>query len=124
VSGQGIFTLLAPAGRSNEWHQIEARPLRTRRHISLAPVSSAYFSNELSCYLTRGRRLSIFHAVENGVGLVRPARRRTSIASDHEGRLLAHKFDYFVGADHTMIVNMSTSGGRTLCVLIVRASAG
>jgi hypothetical protein len=47
--------------------QIEARPLRARRHISLAPVFSAYFSNELSVYLTRGSRLSMFRAVENGV---------------------------------------------------------
>ena len=107
-----------PAGHSNEWHQIEARPHRTRRHIFLAPVSSAYFSNALSCYLTKGRRLSIFRAVENGVGLVRPARRGTSIASDHQGQLLGYKSDSFVGAYHAMIVSMPTSGGRTLYVLI------
>jgi hypothetical protein len=103
---------------TRETVQIEARPLRTRRHISLAPVSSAYFSNALSCYLTKGRRLSIFRAAENGVGLVRPARCGTSIASDHQGRLLGYKSDYFVGAYHTVIVNMTTSGGRTLYVLI------
>jgi hypothetical protein len=54
LSGRGIFTLLVPAGHSNERHQIEARPHRTRRHIFLALVSSAYFSNALSCYLTKG----------------------------------------------------------------------
>ena len=91
---RGIFTLLVPAGHSNEW-QIEARPHRTRLHICLAPLSSAYFSNTLSCYLTRSRRVSTFRAVQNGVGLVRPARRGTSIASDHQGRLLGYKSDYF-----------------------------
>lgn len=50
--------------------------------------------------------------------MVRHSRPGTSIASDHQGRLLAHKSDYFVGADHTMAANMPTSGGRTLYVLI------
>lgn len=63
-------------------------------------------------------RMAIFRAVENGVALVRPTRRGTSIASDHQGRLLGYKSDYFVGADHTMIVNVPTSGVRTLYVLI------
>ena len=62
--------------------------------------------------------MAIFRAVENGVALVRPTRRGTSIASDHQGRLLGYKSDYFVGTDHTMIVNVPTSGGRTLYVFI------
>jgi apolipoprotein N-acyltransferase len=80
-------------------------------------------------------RMAIFRAVENGVALVRPTRRGTSIASDHQGRLLGYKSDYFVGADHAMIVNVPTSGARTLyvrlgesvgwlCVLGVPALAG
>ena len=42
-------------------------------------------------------RMAVFRAVENGVALVRPTRRGTSIASDHQGRLLGYKSDYFVG---------------------------
>ena len=53
LSGRGtLATLLRPAGPRNGWHQIDTMPLRTRRQISLAPVSSTYFSNELSCHLT------------------------------------------------------------------------
>jgi apolipoprotein N-acyltransferase len=63
-------------------------------------------------------RMAIFRAVENGVALVRPTRLGTSIASDHQGRLLGYKSDYFVGSDHTMIVNVPTSGGTTLYVLV------
>jgi apolipoprotein N-acyltransferase len=59
-------------------------------------------------------RMAVFRAVENGVALVRPTRRGTSIASDHQGRLLGYKSDYFVGTDHTMIVNVPTSGAGTL----------
>ena len=119
MSGPGIFLRYScRRGHSNEWDQIEATPLHTPRHISLGPASSGYFSNELSCYLTTASRLSIFRAVENGVGLVRPSRRGTSIARDHQGRLLGYKSDCFVGADHTTIVNMPISGGRTLYVLI------
>ena len=59
-------------------------------------------------------RMAVFRAVENGVALVRPTRRGTSIASDHQGRLLGYKSDYFVGSDHTMIVNVPMSGAGTL----------
>jgi apolipoprotein N-acyltransferase len=62
--------------------------------------------------------MAIFRAVENGVALVRPTRRGTSIASDHQGRLLGYKSDYFIGSDHTMIVNVPTSGTRTLYVCV------
>ena len=58
--------------------------------------------------------MAVFRAVENGVALVRPTRRGTSIASDHQGRLLGYKSDYFVGSDHTMIVNVPMSGAGTL----------
>jgi hypothetical protein len=72
LSGQGIFHATAAGGGiATNSTRSSPRPLGIRRHISLAPVSSAYFSNELSCYLTRGRRLSIFRAVENGVGRIR-----------------------------------------------------
>jgi apolipoprotein N-acyltransferase len=63
-------------------------------------------------------RMAIFRAVENGVALVRPTRLGTSIASDHQGRLLGYKSDYFVGTDHTMIVNVPTAGGTTLYVFV------
>ena len=36
--GGNLATLLLPAGPSNECHQIDTRPLRTRRHISVAPA--------------------------------------------------------------------------------------
>src|SRR5215217_4916980 len=71
-------------------HEVVA--LVAPRHISLAPVSSAYFWNELSCHLTTGSRLRIFRTVENGVGLVPRSRRCTSIASDHQGRLRSGPF--------------------------------
>ena len=38
------------------------------------------------------------------------------MASDYQGRLLGYKSDYFVGTDHTMIVNVPTAGTRTLYV--------
>jgi len=59
-------------------------------------------------------RMAVFRAVENGVALVRPTRQGTSLASDHQGRLLGYKRDYFVGADHTMVVNVPTQGTPTL----------
>jgi apolipoprotein N-acyltransferase len=59
-------------------------------------------------------RMAVFRAVENGVALVRPTRKGTSLASDHQGRLLGYKRDYFVGADHTMVVNVPTRGTPTL----------
>jgi hypothetical protein len=62
-------------------------------------------------------------AVEAGAALVRPTRRGTWIAVDHLGRLLGYKSDYFVGANHTMMVNVPTSGARTVYVLIVLTSA-
>ena len=54
-----------------------------------------------------------FRAVENGVALVRPTRQGISLASDSQGRLLAHKSDYFVGADQTLIVSVPTRGQQT-----------
>ena len=63
-------------------------------------------------------RMAIFRAIENGVALVRPTRQGTSLAVDHLGRLLGYKADYFVGDDHTMIVNVPVKGTSTLYVLI------
>ena len=73
--------------------------------------------------------MSIFRAVENGVRLIPPSRRSTSIASNHQGRLLGYKSDCFVGADHTMIVRAEVSVRtslvrRRLAVRPRRAGAG
>ena len=59
-------------------------------------------------------RMAVFRASENGVVLA-STRRGTRFASDHQGRLLGYKSDYFVGTDHTMIVNVPTSGAGTVC---------
>ncbi len=55
-----------------------------------------------------------FRAVENGLALVRPTRQGISLASDSQGRLLAHKSDYFVGADQTLVVSVPTRGQQTM----------
>ena len=36
------------------------------------------------------------------------------MASDSQGRLLAHKSDYFVGADQTLVVSVPTRGQQTV----------
>src|SRR5918998_2921569 len=54
-----------------------------------------------------------FHAVENGVSLVRPTRQGISLATDGQGRLLGHKADYDVAADQTLVVSVPTRGNDT-----------
>lgn len=59
-------------------------------------------------------RAAIFRAVENGAALVRPTRMGTSLAVDHQGRLLGYKADYFVGDGQTMVASVPTDGAVTL----------
>jgi apolipoprotein N-acyltransferase len=68
-------------------------------------------------------RTAALRAVENGVNLIRPARRGTSTAVDYQGRQLGQKADYFVAGDQTMIVHLPTAGVRTLYPLIGDAFA-
>jgi apolipoprotein N-acyltransferase len=60
---------------------------------------------------------AILRAVENGVSLVRPARRGVSMAVDHHGRVLARDDSWFTGdprtTEQTMIVSVPTRGART-----------
>jgi apolipoprotein N-acyltransferase len=63
-------------------------------------------------------RMAIPRAVENGLALIRSTRQGTSLAVDHQGRLLGYKADYFVGDDQTMIVNVPTRGVRTIDAVI------
>ena len=60
-----------------------------------------------------GRTASL-RAIENGVNLIRPARRGTSTAVDYQGRQLANKADYFITDDQTTIAHLPTAGVRTI----------
>jgi apolipoprotein N-acyltransferase len=61
-------------------------------------------------------------AVENGVTMVRPARSGTSVAVDHQGRVLSRDDSWFTGdprtAEQTMIVSVPTHGARTPYALL------
>lgn len=60
---------------------------------------------------------AVLRAVENGVSVVRPARRGTSIAVDHQGRVLGRDAGWFTGdprtTEHTMTVSVPISGAWT-----------
>ena len=59
-------------------------------------------------------RTAALRAIENGVNLVRPARRGSSTAVDYQGRQLANKADYFIADDQTTITHLPTAGVRTI----------
>ena len=59
-------------------------------------------------------RANLYRAVENGLALVRPARRGIKWAVDRQGRLLVYKPDYFVSDDHATLGNVPVKGTPTL----------
>lgn len=81
---------------------------RVRADILLVPASDWQPVAEMHS------RMATFRAIENGMALVRPTRQGTSLAVDHQGRLLGYKADYFVGDDQTMVVNLPIRGASTL----------
>ncbi|MGP3957652.1 nitrilase-related carbon-nitrogen hydrolase [Nonomuraea sp. 3N208] len=56
--------------------------------------------------------MAVVRAIENGVSILRPTRKGTSIAIDPQGRTLAMA-DYFVGDDQTMTASIPTAGTPT-----------
>ena len=56
---------------------------------------------------------AIFRAIENGVSLLRPAGRGTSMIVDYEGRILASQ-NYFTNKDGIMMTTIPTRGVRTI----------
>jgi apolipoprotein N-acyltransferase len=53
-------------------------------------------------------------AVENGVAVLRPTRKGISLFTDHQGRLLGYKADYFVADEQTLIAALSIRGATTV----------
>jgi apolipoprotein N-acyltransferase len=53
-------------------------------------------------------------AIENGVAVVRPTRQGTSLVTDHQGRLLGYKADYFAAHEQTLITALPTRGATTI----------
>ena len=53
-------------------------------------------------------------AIENGVAVVRPTRQGTSMVTDHQGRLLGYKADYFAADEQTLITALPTRGATTI----------
>lgn len=58
--------------------------------------------------------MAVFRAVENGVSVVRPARRGYSSVIDPYGEVIAFDLDAFVGEDPTLIAEVPTEGRDTL----------
>lgn len=65
---------------------------------------------------------AVLRAVENGLSVVRPARRGTSMAVDHQGRVLGQDSSWFrsdpATTEHTMTVAVPTRGARTPYALL------
>jgi len=57
--------------------------------------------------------MAVVRAIENGVSILRPTRKGTSVAVDPQGRTLA-RTDYFTGDDQTMMAALPTAGGSAL----------
>jgi hypothetical protein len=53
-------------------------------------------------------------AVENGVAVLRPTRKGISLFTDHQGRLLGYKADYFVADEQTLIAALPIRGATTV----------
>ncbi|MGP3959147.1 nitrilase-related carbon-nitrogen hydrolase [Nonomuraea sp. 3N208] len=60
---------------------------------------------------------AVLRGVENGMSVVRPARRGTSMAVDHQGRMIGYEASWFTGdartTDHTMTVTVPIHGRPT-----------
>jgi apolipoprotein N-acyltransferase len=61
--------------------------------------------------------MAVMRAIENGMSILRPARRGISMAIDPQGRTLARS-DYFVAEDQTMLAMMPTTGGSALYPIV------
>jgi apolipoprotein N-acyltransferase len=89
---------------------------RARADILLVPASDwAEVTDALG-------QQAVLRAVENGMSLVRPARQGTSLAVDHQGRVLGQDASWYrsdaATTDHTMTVAVPTRGARTPYALL------
>lgn len=57
-------------------------------------------------------QVGLFRALENGMAVIRQVNSGTSMAVDHQGRLLAYQ-DFFTTADRVMVVDVPTQGVQT-----------
>jgi apolipoprotein N-acyltransferase len=59
----------------------------------------------------------VLRGVENGMSVVRPAQRGTSMAVDHQGRMIGYEASWFTSdartTDHTMTVTVPIQGRST-----------
>jgi apolipoprotein N-acyltransferase len=58
-------------------------------------------------------QMAVLRGIENGVSIVRPVSRATSLATDPYGNIIA-KMDFFSSADKTIIANVKTRGVATI----------
>ncbi|MEQ4726207.1 nitrilase-related carbon-nitrogen hydrolase [Nonomuraea sp. B19D2] len=60
---------------------------------------------------------AVLRGVENGMSVVRPARRGTSMAVDHQGRMIGYEASWFTGdartTDHAMVITVPVQGRLT-----------
>ena len=61
--------------------------------------------------------MAVLRAIENGMSILRPARKGISTAIDPQGRTLARS-DYFVAEDQTMMAMVPTTGGEALYPIV------
>jgi apolipoprotein N-acyltransferase len=71
-------------------------------------------SSDLQAIADWHSQVAPIRAVENGVTMVRAGRQGTSLALDHQGRLLGYKADYFTADEHTLITAVPVNGTTTL----------
>jgi hypothetical protein len=87
-------------------------------NMSVRECSSSGWASQPSGRVTDALgQQAVLRAVENGMSVVRPTRRGTSLAVDYQGRVLGYDASWFTSdgrtADHTLAVTVPIHGAAT-----------